>query len=352
MELREVKLALSSVISKLSLIENIRKRLSSGLKSISHMSFSIAGKTSESLFNKVEKIKPNFSAGGVDGGLLTKSFHGIDLIITRAIGVVIWYENGKIVKNKRVGRSAPLVIEKESSNEGELIAYASLYRTQVEVERAIELVQKHSPDFLFMDGPLYPHPSTRMSKGDNGRAYSKLIKLYEQLHKECEKTGTKLIGVVEDTRSSLFSNIFHDKILPALPISKKARFKGLNQKFRDTSLLFDSLTQGERTFTFKLVKTGMKYEKELYGFYIKPAKYDRPVRIEFIAKEPGKLANEVATATYSLCVYKSYGLPSVIIEADARAKLNRNLIEYITRILRDKTGSPMLLNLRREQRPL
>ena len=100
------------------------------------------------------------------------------------------------------------------------------------------------------------------------------------------------------------------------------------------------------------MNSAVPYSNKLYGFYIKPVKFDRPVRIEFVSDKPGECADRIASAVYGMSVYESYGIPSVIIEADARAKLSKNLVEYVSRILRDKTGSPMLLKLRRELRPL
>ena len=247
---------------------------------------------------------------------------------------------------------APFVTEVDSADEGELITVASLYRMKEEVARAIELAGE-SPKFLLMDGPLYPHPSTRIAKGTHlYKLYHEVVGLYNKLAEACEEHGTKLVGIVEDSRSRYFAKTLLGTLVPALPEKHRQLFSGVTS-FRDTALLYDALLPGERTFTFKIAGIqDLKYRNNVFAFYMKTAKYDRPLRVEFLSREPRKDLPAVSSSIYSLSSFSSYGLPSVIVEADARAKLTAYYSEYIYRMLFSKSLSPLIMNLRRENRPI
>jgi len=204
-----------------------------------------------------------------------------------------------------------------------------------------------------MDGPLYPHPSTRVSKGsDLKKIYSKVVKLYNRLSEVCSERNTLLVGVVEDSRSKYFAYVLMNKIVPNLSEKHKKLFSNI-KIFRDTALLYNALSLGERTFTFKISGIqDLNYKNNVFAIYIKTAKHDRPLRIEFLSNKPGEQVNEVSSMIMGLASFPSYGLPSVIIEADARAKLTSYYFEYISRMLFSKSLSPLILSLRREKRPL
>lgn len=284
---------------------------------------------------------------------MTRSFHGVDVVVTRAVGVVFDYKKDKVVSSKIFPQKMPFISEVNSDDDTELIVVASLYRMREEVSKAVELVEATSPDFVMMDGPLYPHPSTRIAKGSHLRKlYMRVVKLYDQLGEVCNERGTQLVGIVEDSRSRYFATLLFDKIVPSLPDKYRSLFSN-SQVFRDTALLYDALKIGERTSTFKVSDIhDMQYKDKVFGFYIRTAKYDRPFRVEFLSDEPGKKVFGLASLIYSIAAFPRYGLPSVIVEADARAKLKKHHMQYIQRMLFSKSHSPLVLSLRRESRPL
>lgn len=351
MELSLLKSSVARISDRIVAMEDRRKKASSAIKSIGGLGFKVGNLTDDNIINTVEKSELNFSVGGVDGGMVARSFHGVDLVIIRAVGVIFDYKKGKIKSNKVFAPKAPFITEVDSSDDGELITVASLYRMKEEVARAIE-VAGDSPNFLLMDGPLYPHPSTRMAKGTHlFKLYSEVVGLYDKLAKTCEEHGTKLVGIVEDSRSRYFSKVLLNKIVPTLPEKHRAVFSKV-PSFRDTALLYDTLTSGERTFTFKISGIhDLKYKDNVFAFYMKTAKYDRPLRVEFLSTNPKSDLSEVSSKVYSLSAFSSYGLPSAIIEADARAKLTTYYSEYIYRMLFSKSLSPLIMSLRRENRP-
>ncbi len=350
MELSTLKSAIGKIASRVGAMENQRRRTSNALRSVGKLKFKVGNLTDDSIINKVKKARPTCSVAGVDGGLLTRSFHGIDVVVTRAVGVVFDYKEGKVVGSKVFPQKVPFISELSSSSDGELITVASLYRMREEVSRAVEVVEKASPDFIMMDGPLYPHPSTRVAKGSGlKKLYMEVVGLYNLLASSCAERGTGLVGIVEDSRSGYFASVLFNKIVPNLPNSKE--FSGV--VFRDTALLFDALNPGERTFTFKIPNIqDLNYKDRVFAFYIKTAKYDRPLRVEFLSGNPGEDAKTVASLTYGIAAFPRYGLPSVLVEADARAKLKQHYMHYIQRMLFSHSRSPLVMSLRRENRQI
>ena len=342
MEISSLKAALGEIGGRIQELEGRRRQMVSVIKEIKDRRFRIGNLTKDAVINPVEKVKVSGRVGGVDGGLLAKSFHGVDIVMTRAVGVIFEYRNGKVVGTEINSQKVPLVRWVSAEHEGELVTVASLYRMGVEIGKAIELAGK--VDFLLLDGPLYPHPSTRVAKGSElKKKYMEIVRLYNTLEKKCREAGTRLVGVVEDSRSNYFSKLL-EKV--------DGRLEGVSS-FRDTALLFDTLETGERTLLFKISNIqDLSYKNDVYGFYIKSARYDRPIRVEFISGEPGKDVDEVARLVYSIAAFPRYGLPSVLVEADLRAKLKQNYIRMLQRAIFSKSRSPIVMNLRRENSPL
>ncbi|MBR9689645.1 MAG: DNA double-strand break repair nuclease NurA [Candidatus Altiarchaeota archaeon] len=353
MEISTLKSTVNRIAARISTLEDYRKKTSSALRSISGVPFRIGNLTDDKILNSVKSGTLNVAVGGVDGGLLTKSFHGIDLVITRAVGVLFNYKNGQVVSSKIFPQKMPFISEVNSGDEGELIVTASLYRMREELLKTVELVEASRPNYVFTDGPLYPHPSTRVAKNSHlKKLYAEVVSLYNQLNKVCEESGTQLVGIVEDSRSRYFASVLFDKIVPNLPENSRKLFSN-NNVFRDTALLYDALKKGERTATFKISNIqDLQYKHQVFGFYIRTAKYDRPLRVELSSSDPGKHVSDIATLVYDLAAFPRYGLPSVLVEADLRAKLKKTYMEYIRRTLFSKSHSPLIMSLRRDNRPL
>lgn len=344
----DLKAAVEKVSKRIEALESKRQRLSSAIRGIGNQEFRIGSLTRDQLINDVEVKEMGGRFAGVDGGLLTRSFHGIDLIVTRSVGVAFDYQKTDLKKSQYI-HTDPRIFEVESGSPGDLILRAGLHRMEAEIQVAMDLLKK-SPDYLLLDGPLYPHPSTRVAKSQYPNHYKKIIQLYNQLIKESKQRGCRTIGVVEDSRSRYFSNLLRDVIVPNLPPEAKSSFPGLTD-FRDTALLYDALAHCQRTFTFKLKQVpDISYGKNIYAFYLKTAKYDRPIRVEFVSGEPQEDGARIAEVVLALSTFSTYGIPSVLIEADAKAKLTGYYMEYIERLLGRTT--PLLMKLRREGRPI
>ena len=66
-----------------------------------------------------------------------------------------------------------------------------------------------------------------------------------------------------------------------------------------------------------------------------------------------KIANDIASKVLAMSMHnETYGFPSILIEADGRARLSERDLDLIYHRLKDKVGDlPSLFKLRRELRP-
>ncbi len=130
----------------------------------------------------------------------------------------------------------------------------------------------------------------------------------------------------------------------------------LIEKSRDTTLLYWVLEQGEKTQTFDYCLNPQAhqilkdFDKAVYSFYLKTAKWDRPVRVDLLRPQE---ADNLASILLAISGQHSrYGFPSVLIEADGVAKLSESEIDnLIYHILKHSGNVPSLMKLRRDDRP-
>lgn len=311
----------------------------------------------EKIVIKLKKNKISCKVAGVDGGLVKKSFHGIDLMLLRAVGVLFTYADSKLVETRyypdAIPPPEPRVILQPCS-ELELEIGASLERQLKEVKVATQLAKEFEPNFLFLHGPILPHYSTQ---GKDSMLYAKheeVTDSYLTLFKTIEGLKTILAGIVEDSRGTRFCELIAGFV--KLP---KDMLVVLEQT-RDTNLLTYLLGYGERTPVFTYAKDVaihpiLKNFKELGNrvqvFYIRTAAFDRPLRVEFLADKPDA-ANRISAVLLATAMHSSYGSPAVLIEADQRAKLTEHELETFYYDLIGRVGRlPGLYERRRELRP-
>ncbi len=169
-----------------------------------------------------------------------------------------------------------------------------------------------------------------------------------------------LAGVVEDSRGTKFCGIVNEKILSKVSHASVPELKGILEKTRDTNLLYWILQEGERTDVFPysdrakehpVMKDFQEFGDKIFSFYMKTAKFDRPIRIDFLGEK--EQAEKFASVIFSISSHHSgYGLPSVLIEADQVAKLAEDDIDNIYEQILTQTGSlPSIFKLRRDMRP-
>ena len=294
-----------------------------------------------------KQIKPiklnNISIAGVDGGLLKKEYTGVSLIITRAVGVIFNYKDEKLKTTDYIPSATiqpSFTITEPLKDTHELDQKASIIRINEEINRAIECCNK-KPDIILLDGTIIPHPGTEPStSSDLTEDYQNLTKKIEELIEICIKQKILLCGICEDSRSDTFCKTLDIK-----------------DKCTDTEITNYLLKKDERTITYRteMPKQFKNMKDLIHNIIIKPSEFDKPVRIQFIAKSnPEDTAENISSIIDQIsCHHSEYAAPTVLIEADQRAKLNPEEIMFIENEIRTRLGkrSSTLLDLRRNRRP-
>ncbi len=359
---------ITDVLAKLiGEMENQRKKVGNFLRESD--SFTNLTKTDDILEEKI--IFPidtsnlhNLTVGGVDGGLVKKSFHGIDLMLLRAVAVIFSYNDNKLSTVEYYPDAIPTPEPKtvlDPFSDIEFEVNSSIERLIKETTVAREAIEKFEPDFMLLNGSIVPHYIYVPEKGSMlYENYRRMIESYNKLFDAVKQRKTILAGVIEDSRGvrfcELLNSIFLTRIHPNVPTELKI----VLSRTKDSNLLTYVLKKGERSFVFPYSSDADKQpilkeldaRKQIFSFYLKTAEFDRPVRVDFLADKPIEIAEKIASVLLACCGHESYGIPSVIIEADQRAKLSEDDLEMFYLDLLNKAGNiSSLFEKRRNQRP-
>ncbi len=356
--MEEIFSKLDEISQQIKNLEEERKRLAEFLREIKEFELEKDSRAVEDKLSvKVGKVElDNLRFVGVDGGLAKRSYHSLDLILVRAVGVIFDYRKGKLDSVSYFPSVSPTpklrIVHDASENDFQYIASFERINTEINVLKAC---LEKNPSILLADGSIAPHPSDQPKKGTAVyEEYKKLLDNYKSLYRS--SAGVLLAGVVEDSRSSTFSEYISDKILSQIKSKKIEELKRILRKTRDTNLLYHVLNKGERSFVMRMNPNADlgDYGKNLYLFYLKTTEFDRPVRVEFYTSgDPIRVADRIAALLFSVSSEnQEYGLPPVIIEADGRAKISEGELDIIHSHIVDKVGNlPSLYKLRRDRRP-
>ena len=315
----------------------------------------------------------NVVVAGVDGGMLSEALHGLDLILTRAVAVIFRYRDGQLSVADYYPSELPEprlipVVEPLDAREFELVA--NMQRQLTELRLAAEVASSSCADILLLDGSVVPQYVDRFPHGKKvTKAYRGLLEAFSNLYEVCEKSNVMLAGAIKDSRGTRFLDILRHKILQKLVDDQNLhgddgstllRSDDLLASSRDTAFLEYMLEAGERSCVFKYADAPgalldiNKWGQKIYAFYIKTVPYDYPLRVEFVDPrgEPTKTAERVASVVYALSQHHdAYGLPSVLIEADACARLAESDLDIVHDSIVDRLGPSVLMDLRRNRRP-
>jgi hypothetical protein len=307
----------------------------------------------------ITKINPTTLSGlriaGIDGGLARRHFRSIDILLTRGIAVVFSFgpEEGPNVDFYPDPFPSPLITPILHAIPGiELDQIASLERTATELRVVLSVLDEFHTDLILLDGSLLNHPRDRLPTGSIAyERFQETIALYRQLYRRARKSKTTLVGIVKDSRSTRIVNILSD-ILPhvlrdpsVFEMMQDVDYRWLLKISRDTDLLNTFLDEGERTFAFKYSSEVVQdtsaipedlrdWASSIWVTYLKTASHDYPLRIEVfgntVIDEPVNRVNKALSAILPLSwQHPEYGLPSPIVEADARARIGNNETQLI-----------------------
>jgi hypothetical protein len=342
--------AVESLVKEIKGSEEKRKKLA---EIIRNSKISSSEFLEDALIKTVGKIESNFSVAGIDSGLLRKSLHGIDLILIKAVGVIFYFENNKLKNVEYYSPSAffePIIFQ-DPFSEIELDIATNIFRQTKEVKIAEKISKEFKPDFVFMDGSILPHYIPSIDKDSLLYPYyKKVIEAYKSLFSSVKASNSILAGIIEDSRASRFCNL----ILENLKLERELSF--ILEKSKDTNLLDYVLKKGERTSSFyytsplSLVSNQFSKEfnlREFASFYVKLSDFDSPLRVDFL-NDKENAADKISSILSCLTVSEEYSMPSVLIEADIRARLSEKNLEIFYRELAGKLG--FLSSVRKERR--
>ena len=97
--------------------------------------------------------------GAVDGGMISRSFHGIDLMLIRAVAAIFVYGHEEGVQVEYFPREYPppaIVSNLEPLSRSDYEVSASLERLMAETRVAIDSQARHPMDIIILDGSILP----------------------------------------------------------------------------------------------------------------------------------------------------------------------------------------------------
>ena len=358
---RSLDKMLSALVEEIERIEITRERFGAVLRQIKNSIDlrrfpAVAANTIDTRF--ATQVQPTSLSGlkmaGVDGGLIRRGFRSMDLIITRGVAVIFKFgpKEGPIVDFFPNPFPSPAVKPIMLSLSGqEVDQLASLERMAAELRVTLSVLEKFSTDLILIDGSLFYHPRDRPPTGSV--AYDKfqeVMALYKQMYNKAKEKGTTLVGVVKDSRSTRVASIMGE-ILPHImrDPSTFEMMQGIDYRWllrisRDCDLLDTFLEEGERTFVFRysseLQQNPNAYPDGLSSWasliwvtYIKTAQDDLPLRIEILIGDGGEDVRALDRALSAILPvswqHKEYGVPTPIVEADARARITHEESQLI-----------------------
>jgi hypothetical protein len=328
------------------------------------------------------KIEPTSLSGlriaGIDGGLVRKRFRSMDLVLTRGVAVIFQFgpEDGPVVDFYPDAfpepKISPLMLTLSSI---ELDQLASLERIAVELRVTLSVLEEFHTDLILLDGSLFYHPRDRPQTGSIVyEKFQEVLSLYKQLYHKARKKGTTLVGIVKDSRSTRISTILGE-ILPHIvreptvfEMMQGVDYRWLLKISRDCDLLDTFLEEGERSFVFRYsselhLNTNSvsddisAWASSIWVTYLKTARDDLPVRVEFLSPEDDEIVTDKLDKALSAVLplssqHPEYGIPTPILEADARAKITANETRLIIDRLMALSGlTYMTLEKRRSRNP-
>ncbi|MFX0091499.1 MAG: DNA double-strand break repair nuclease NurA [Candidatus Hodarchaeota archaeon] len=300
----------------------------------------------------------SLTIAGVDGGLTTKSLMGCDLFLCRSVSVIITYARDGIFRTSYYPTRAPrpdLLLSLSPVAKSEFERLAGFYRAKLEVTTAEQLINSSdkSIDVILMDGSILP-PATQTQARvvRTSQPQSELLEALRSLMEVAEENGVLLAWVIKNSRTARFIQ-FLGRIMPSLssfiPGLLDTDYRSIVRTSRDLDFFFYMLPPSARSFALKLTAEDDPRLKDLYrdiwSFYIKPARYDAPLRIE-IAQQPDISSTDVNLFIKQACsiilplsqFHSRYGLPAPIVEADARSKIHENEFEAIIGQIQRRVG--------------
>ncbi|MHA1983229.1 MAG: DNA double-strand break repair nuclease NurA [Candidatus Hodarchaeales archaeon] len=314
----------------------------------------------QKLFYNIQKNNLHgITIAGVDGGLVKKSFTGVNIAAFRAIGAVFTFGRKNIIKNHYFPNKNPKISLKNfvspmSNMEWDQIS--SFLRANSELKLGIDLVSNLTGkkiDFLLMDGS-FKEIHVYGSNFKNNillNLKNEYARLLRDLIDITNKKGVSLAWIVKDSKLRDFSAVIFS-LIPELSanmhelmaLNSNEILKNLNDQLLMNYVLFPN----QRSFIITKEKTSNAnhsvFRTENFSFYLKVVPYDIPIRIDFMIPKNLLVSSKVISTADKISsvvcpssnISSDYSLPSPLIEADARAKISQDKFSSIIELIHNK----------------
>ncbi len=351
---------LARVVQEIERIEKTRTRFGAVMRQvkqdidISRFPAAAEGIATPEFVKRIDPVPlKGLTIAGIDGGLVRREFHSVDLVITRGVAVIFrfGFKDGPVVDFFPDPFPVPNVgydTKPLSAIESEQMA--TLERVSTELRVALSVLEKFHTNIILMDGSLFFHPRDRPSSSSEAyEKFQEVLALYRQLYTKASKSECTLVGVVKDSRSTRVVNLLGD-ILPHLlrdpemfELMRDIDYRGLLRHSRDCDILDTFLDEGERTIVFRYateltqshnaLDDLLTWASSIWVTYIKTARDDLPLRVEVLARDDPSSIEVVDRTLAALLPLSShhpeYGVPAPIVEADTRARITNREAQFV-----------------------
>ena len=311
--------------------------------------------------------------GAIDGGLVSSSLAGFEVIGLKGVGVYLNYGKGRINKVQyypKKHQDITLIPVFKNFNNLDFEIFSSLQRSILELKTAIQLLEE-SPaylDFLLMDGS-FQLKRVPTQDAELNMLFGKYFAYLRKLMVKAQSQNTQVVFVVKDSKTTNFITILSQllpHIISSFPELYTFDYRSVIRDLRDSNLMHYLLKPRTRSFlinrSFSLKeKESLELNYNPFSFYLKVVKNDLPLRIDLLTNQNINnsdiinIADIISKVIITLSEFnQNYSLPAPLIEADARARINLEDFELILDYIRNKTynyESIEGLKLRRSRSP-
>lgn len=318
----------------------------------------------------------------VDGSVLRESLVGVDLIASKARGVVFKFYAKKppVVKyypqDKNENFNMFCIFQNTTAQDLESFTNAERLLSELELVHSILSTEPHL-DMMIIDGSLYIPEIFNNNENYYASKYNKQISgVLKRILDTCRQNGTMLVGVVKDSIKSDFCAVC-GKMIPACMDSAPAFKEFLSfdyrqaiQLFKDYDLFYRFLSEGERSFCTRTFPRDNSFvpatdferyikanELGLHSYLLKAVPMDTPLKVEFFSSCDDKAVASIVERSSALLyplskINVNYSEPSPQMEAHKRVRIPEQDFKVIVDIIRQKTGyCSTMLQKRRERKP-
>lgn len=180
---------------------NCRDRISDDLMGYKRQIDKIRGEVSEKGLIMPLKIPGKEIKAGmcfVDGGEGIRELLGAVIYFIRASALIL--DKRDRANDEKFVRDLDINVMDYDEYTKERV---ELLRGAMEFDVALRCVEKHNPEYVFLDGSLYVNSRKKPIECDEYPIYRKK---FVRLLKYCKKNSVHIIGVSEDSKSRLFAN--------------------------------------------------------------------------------------------------------------------------------------------------